>query len=184
MVAHVARMPFQRQFVLCIVRSFDGFEVGVQRRFNVDHEFALVRHAHNHVGANRFFVAGGVHLFLKIAMLDHACQFDQPTQGNFTPAAANFRPPQRVHQIVCFLCQRFLIDLHRFKLGFDTAVGLAAGFLQGSDLCLRLLQRILDRFYEVLDRLFAISQLTLGALLVSTQVLLCQAQEVLAVRLE
>ena len=73
---------------------------------------------------------------------------------------------------------------HLFELGFDAAVGFTARFLQGGDLQLRLVERILDRLDHVLDGLLTIAEFALGAFVLSAQVLLGQPQEVLAVCLE
>ena len=44
-------------------------------------------------------------LLLEVAVIDHAGQFDQPAQGNLTPAAADFRAPQGIDEVLGLLSQ-------------------------------------------------------------------------------
>ena len=67
---------------------------------------------------------------------------------------------------------------------FDAAVSLAACLLELFDLLLRGLQCVTDRLDEGLDRLLALGELVLRLLLLGAEVLLGEAQEVLAVRLQ
>jgi hypothetical protein len=71
-----------------------------------------------------------VHLLNEVAMLHHAREFDQSPQRDFTPLAAHLRPAQCLNQILRFLGQRLLADLHGLKLVPDAAVCLAARFLE------------------------------------------------------
>ena len=130
MSAHILRVTFQAEFALGVVFGFGCGEIGIQRCLDVDNQLSLVRHVHDHVGANDLVVIGRVYLFDEIAVLDHAGQFDQPAQRDFPPLTAHFRTAQRFDEILRFLRQRFLAELHCFQLVPDTAVGLAARFFE------------------------------------------------------
>ena len=98
-------MFFQTLLSLRIIFGFDRFEVCIKRCLDVDHKFAVIRHAHDHVRPHGFLVVALMHLFLEIAMLDHACKFDESPQCNFAPAAANLGSTQGVDEIVRLLSQ-------------------------------------------------------------------------------
>ena len=124
MFADIARMSFHAQLSLYRIRCLDGFEIGVERRFDVDHEFALVRHAHDHVGTGNLVFSYRVDLFLEVTVFDHACQFDESPQRDLAPAAADFGPAQCFDEILRFLREHLLACAHRFELFPDAAVGL------------------------------------------------------------
>ena len=77
-VADIPRMPLQAELALVVVLRFDGLEVGVQRRLDVDNELPLIRHSHDQVGPEHAVLAARMDLLLEVAMLDHAGQLDEP----------------------------------------------------------------------------------------------------------
>ncbi len=180
-LAKVTGMALEAELSVRVVGGLDGLEVGVQRRLHVDDEFAMIRHAHDHVGADDLVFAGGVHLLLEIAVLDHARQLDEPSQRDLAPAAADLGTPQGLDEILCLLCQRPLAKLHRLELRPDAAIGFAARPLELVDLFLRGCERLAKWLYKLLDGFLAFTQVTPGPLLLRAEVLLREPQERLAV---
>ena len=128
-----------------IGRRIDGFEVCIERRLHVDDQVAAVRHVDDHVGTQVAVLDAHVHLFLEVAVLDHARQFGEPTQSHFAPLAAHFRTAQRVHQRASFFLQRRLAERDRFERALQAAEGFGAFLFDAQDLLLGLAERFANR---------------------------------------
>ena len=100
--AHVFGVANKMRFPFLVVCGFDGREIGIQRGFNVHHNFTTAGHAHDHVGAHRAIRSLSVFLLVKITVFDHARQFGQTFQRHLSPLAADLGPGQRLDQIARF----------------------------------------------------------------------------------
>mgnify|MGYP007059387652 CR=1 FL=1 len=125
-----------------------------------------------------------MHLFLEVAVLDHAGELHQAAQRDLSPASAHLGPPQCLDEVLRLLSQHLLVRLHGLELRANASIRLAAGLFQLRNLPLRLLQGIANRLDQVLDRLLAIAEFALGPFVLRAEVLLGQAQERLAVGLQ
>ena len=52
------RMAAQLRAALLVILSLDRREIGIERRFHVDDDIALIRHVHHHVGTDRAGLGG------------------------------------------------------------------------------------------------------------------------------
>ena len=70
-----------------LVLALDSFELGLKGVLRVDEHLTLIRQANSEVRTLVRFSEQGF-LFGEVAVLEHASQFDHPTQLHFAPAAA------------------------------------------------------------------------------------------------
>ncbi len=77
-----------------------SLEVSVERRLDVNHQGSALRQMNDHVRANRSLIAIDLGLLREIAVFDHAGQFHDPPQREFSPLATHLGPAQGIDQIL------------------------------------------------------------------------------------
>ncbi len=109
-----------------LIRRLECREIGVERGLGIHHQLARLRQVHDQVGSRGGGTGACLHLLGEVALLDHAGQFHHPTQRQFAPAPAHFRPPQRRHQVAGLALQSHLAPRQQFDLAAQRHFGIAA----------------------------------------------------------
>jgi hypothetical protein len=103
------------------------------------------------------------------------------TQGDFAPLATNFGAAQGFNEVMGFLGQRFLAELHRLELISDPAVCLTTRFLQFSDLLMRRFKCIAYWLNQIFDSFFSFTEFVLRLFLLGLELLACKLQKSVAI---
>ena len=101
-------------------------------------------------------------LFKKVAVIDHAGQFHNALQLNFTPAAADVRFTQRLHQIGCFLAELLMSFAERLNLRLEFRITLDPRLFHRAQFVIDRLERFLHRLEQVVDSRLPLFQFARG----------------------
>ena len=102
-VPHLARMVGQAQAPDLIVGRLNRLQVGLQGRFCIHHHPLAAGKFHDEVRPQPAIARMQRFLLGKIAVGKHARDLDHAPQLNLSPASADRRRPQRLHQIASFV---------------------------------------------------------------------------------
>jgi hypothetical protein len=174
-------VPLDRAAPLLLGAGLHRLEVSVERRLDIDDELAPIGQPHDHVRPDAAVAGTDRGLLDEVAVLDHPRELGHAAQRELAPLAAHLRAAQGIHEIAGLGLQGLLIRGHGRELGADPAEGGMALLLYVADLPRRLLERLPDRTDELGHRLLPVGEIRLRAQLVTGEVLLREAQEVLAV---
>ena len=122
-----------------------------------------------------------MNLLLEVAVCRHARELDEPAQRDLAPLAADLWLAERLHEIARLALQRGVGIAHvREVLAQASEIPLPLD-LDRAQRLRRAGQRFLDRLHQCFDGLFAFLERGLCVLLVPTQVLAGEPQEVVDV---
>ena len=146
MVAHLARVLGELGRLGRIVVRLGGGEVRLERHLRVDDDVLAAGEPDHDVGPQAApLVVARRHLRLEVAVLDHPGDLDHALQLHLAPLAADVRRAERGDEVAGALGERRDLLLER-------AVVLAARLLERLRLQVDLLERLLDRLDQLLDR--------------------------------
>jgi hypothetical protein len=147
MGAHLVSVPAQLLAASGLVGGcIDCSQVGLQRYLGIHYYLMTIGQVHDQIGPQPAIVQG--FLLHKIAVLDHARQLDHALELDFAPAAAHRRGTQRAHQVPRLLRQLVVRGRQAGDQRVQPAVGLAAFFLDLTDVAVHLLQGIAHRLQQ------------------------------------
>ena len=102
MRAHQTRMIFQSRAANLVVCRGNRFVESIERYFRVNHDRAVAGKTDDHVRPDAAVFSRDCFLFEKVAILQHARQFDDAPQLNLAPTPANVRRAQGFNQVSGF----------------------------------------------------------------------------------
>ncbi len=102
-------------------------------------------------------------LFTKIAVIEHAGEFDHAPQLDLAPTAAHGRLSQRTDEVAGLAAQRNLLAHQLLHLFGHRLVGHGAVFFEISDLDVKFIQGLADRLQGIVDT--ALPRLEIGSCL-------------------
>jgi len=167
-----------------LVRALHRGQVGIERGLGVHHDLAPFRHAHDHVRTLRALAGLQGFLFDEVAVLDHAGQFHQAAQGQFTPLAAHLRTAQCLHQVAGFVLQLPVRFRHGFEVPGQGAMRLLTLGLHAAYLLFGFFQCLANRPDQAFHGLFPAGEFTLRLDVKLLEVFPGQAQELRIIALQ
>src|SRR5258707_8305514 len=159
-VAHLPRVLAQLRDPRLLVVAPERLEVRLPRHLRVDDDLLPARQLHDQVGAEPAVLGRDVRLRDEVDVLEHPGHLDDAAQLHLAPAAAHVRAvAQRADEVARFAPQ-LLLRLHQLThlLG-ERRVRALARDLELLQLHVHLLERLLQRRDEVLDRLLLLAEL-------------------------
>ena len=123
-------------------------------------------------------------LLVEVAVVHHVGEFDDAAQLDFSPASANVRRAQGLHQLARLELQIGLRADQRCDLSRQRSVGFGAFAFHGFDLFIHFVERVGDGFDEGFDGFPTIFELAGCSLLKSLQLRPCQFEESCVVALQ
>jgi len=153
-------------FAHCVVVGFDGIEVGVHRGFGVDNDVLSAGEFDNEIGAEAFaFIRGGGGLGFEVAVLLHACHFDDAAELDLTPLSTAVGLAEGFDEFLGFLFEADVAFGDVDDLLFEGGVVALAEFFAFGDLLLDFFEGLGNGFDHLLDGGLAFFQIAFGFLL-------------------
>ncbi len=105
-------------------------------------------------------------MLLKIAVIDHACQFDGAAQLQLPPASAALGLAEGIHETGGGLTEAVLRLGEQFQLFLEPGIGLGAALFKIIDPLLKFLERFANGLDGLLDGLLTFLEVAPRALLI------------------
>src|ERR1700758_1780384 len=85
-----------------IVRCRNGIQKCLEWHFCVNHDSPTAGKIYDHIWTLAVVLITDGFLLREVAVLRHAGEFRNPSQGKFSPPSSNLWCPKRSHQAACF----------------------------------------------------------------------------------
>src|SRR5204863_4700095 len=135
-----------------VVARRKGLQVSLAGELRVDDDCFRAGKLHDQVWPQPAVLCGDVNLRLEVAMLEHAGHFNDTTELDLAPAAADVGAvAQRAYEVARLVAQDVLRLGELANLHAQLGVRSRTRYLELLELPVNLLQRLLDRLNDVLD---------------------------------